>query len=72
MKKLSTIKEGSIVKVVKIAAGRGAVGRLSAMGLLPNIELTVVKNSCCGAVMVTVKGSKIMLGHGMADKILVK
>ena len=68
---LSTIKSGKKVKLAGIEAGRGLNSRLAAMGLLPNVEITVVNNSHPGPFVISVKGSKIMLGRGMADKIMV-
>jgi len=68
---LSTIKSGRIVKLVCIEAGRGLNSRLAAMGLLPNVEITVINNGHPGPFVVSVKGSRMMLGRGMADKIMV-
>ena len=71
LRSLSMVGVGEMVRVVKINAGRGLNSRLAAMGLVPNTELTVVSNSHPGPFVLTVKGSKIMLGRGMAHKIMV-
>ena len=68
---LSTIKSGRKVKLTGIQAGRGLNSRLAAMGLLPNVEITVVNNGHPGPFVITVRGSRMMLGRGMADKIMV-
>ena len=68
---LSTIQSGKTVKLLSIEAGRGLNSRLTAMGLLPNVEITVVNNGHPGPFVVSVRGSKMMLGRGMADKIMV-
>jgi len=68
---LSTIKTGRTVKLAKVEAGRGLSSRLAAMGLLPKVEITVVSNGYPGPFVVGVKGSRMMLGRGMADKIMV-
>ena len=68
---LSTIKSGQKVKLARVEAGRGLNSRLAAMGLLPNVEITVVSNGHPGPFVVSVKGSRMMLGRGMADKIMV-
>ena len=68
---LSTVKAGQTVKLAGVEVGRGLNSRLAAMGLLPNVELTVVSNGHPGPFVVSVKGSRIMLGRGMADKITV-
>ncbi len=68
---LSMIRVGETVKVAKIEAGRGLNSRLAAMGLVPNAQVTVVSNSHPGPFVVMVKQSKMMLGRGMAHKIMV-
>jgi len=68
---LSAIKSGQTVKLNGVEVGRGLNSRLAAMGLLPNVEITVVNNGHPGPFVVSVKGSRIMLGRGMADKIMV-
>ncbi|MBN2182117.1 MAG: ferrous iron transport protein A, partial [Sedimentisphaerales bacterium] len=68
---LSNIKSGKRVRLVSIEAGRGLNSRLASMGLLPNVEITVVSNGHPGPFVISVKGSKMMLGRGMAHKIMV-
>ena len=68
---LSEIRSGQKVKLIRIEAGRGLINRLVSMGFFPNVEITVIKNSHPGPFVVSVKGSKIMLGRGMANKIMV-
>jgi Fe2+ transport system protein FeoA len=60
------------VQMVDIEAGKGLKGRLAAMGLVPGAEIMTVNNGHQGAFVISVKGSKIMLGKGMAHKIMVK
>jgi len=68
---LSTIQSGKRVKLVCVEAGRGLSSRLAAMGLLPNVEITVINSGHPGPFVISVKGSRMMLGRGMADKIMV-
>ena len=70
-KSLSTVKAGEKVKLIGINAGRGLNNRLTAMGLVPNVELTVVSNGHPGPFVISVKDSKMMLGRGIAHKIMV-
>jgi len=70
-KPLSTVKAGETVKLVAINAGRGLNSRLIAMGLVPNVELTVVSNEHPGPFVISVKDSRMMLGRGIAHKIMV-
>jgi DtxR family Mn-dependent transcriptional regulator len=68
---LSKIQAGETVQLVGIEAGRGLNSRLTAMGLIPNVKITVVNNSHPGPFVISVKGSKMILGRGMAHKIMV-
>jgi len=68
---LSKIKPGQKVKLVSINAGHGLNGRLATMGLIPNAQLNVISNSHPGPFVVQVKDSRIILGRGMANKIMV-
>jgi len=70
-KPLSNVKAGQKVRVVSIDAGRGLAGRLLAMGIIPNSEIAMLTESSSGPVVIEVKGSKVMLGRGMAQKIIV-
>jgi Fe2+ transport system protein FeoA len=54
-----------------IHAGRGLRSRLVAMGLVVNVQITVVNNRHPGPFVISVRGAKMMLGRGMADKIMV-
>ena len=42
IKPLSLIKTGRTVRLVGVDAGRGLKNRLASMGVLPNVEITVV------------------------------
>lgn len=68
---LSKVQAGETVKLAGIKAGRGLNSRLASMGLVPNVKIKVVSNSRPGPFVISVKNSKIMLGRGMAHKIMV-
>ena len=68
---LSKVKAGETVKLAGIEAGRDLHSRLAAMGLVSNVEITVVSNNKTGPFVISVKNSKMMLGRGMAQKIMV-
>jgi len=72
MKSLADIRSGCAAAIVFVHGGRGAQCRLAELGLLPGEKLTMLHNSCCGPVTILVKGSKLSLGHGLAQKILVR
>jgi len=72
LRPLSQISNGERVSLVSIDAGHGLKTRLAAMGLLPGVEIAVVNNSHPGPFVVSVKNTKMILGRGMADKIIVQ
>jgi Fe2+ transport system protein FeoA len=68
---LSQVAEGQIVSVVAIAGGRGLRSRLTTMGLLPNTQIQVVHNGRSGPFVISIKNSRMAIGKGVADKIMV-
>ena len=71
IRSLSKVRAGETVKIARIEAGRGLNSRLASMGLVPNVQITVVKNTHPGPFVISIKNSKVMLGRGMAHKIMV-
>lgn len=69
---LSLVKAGEKVQFVRINAGRGLNSRLASMGLVAGTEIRVVSNSHPGPFVIVVKDTRVMLGRGMAHKIMVK
>jgi Fe2+ transport system protein FeoA len=68
---LTMIDEGGTAVLRSIEGGRQLKGRLAALGLLPGAELEVIQNSGNGPFVIAVKGSRIVIGRGMAAKISV-
>lgn len=69
---LADITNGTKVRLLKIDAGRGLKVRLAAMGLLAGAEFKVMNNGHPGPCVIDLKGSRMVLGRGMAGKIIVK
>lgn len=69
---LSTVGAGESVRVVRIGAGRGLNNRLASMGLVASTQLRVVSNGHPGPFVLIVKDAKVVLGRGVAQKILVQ
>lgn len=69
---LSAVKPGETVLVKNIVAGKGLRRRLLAMGIIPGQQVRVLLNDRSGPVVVSVKGVRVMLGRGMAGKIMVE
>jgi Fe2+ transport system protein FeoA len=68
---LAVVEAGRRVYIVGLNAGQGLQGRLAAMGLVPGTPVEVIRNSPRGPFIVSVRGTRIALGHGMAQKIMV-
>jgi ferrous iron transport protein A len=69
---LSIVQAGRRVRLVAVNAGHGLLSRLTGMGLVPGVEIEVLRNSMHGPFLIAVKGGRIMLGRGMAQKIMVE
>jgi Fe2+ transport system protein FeoA len=69
--RLAGLKSGSKARLVAIGGDQGIQAKMAAMGLLPGTMLEVVRESKNGPVLISVRGSRIMLGHGLAGNIEV-
>ena len=69
---LSQVSRGKKVTIKMIQAGRGLQARLASMGLIPGVEIRVMQNQPVGPFVIAFKGSRILLGRGMARKIYVE
>jgi Fe2+ transport system protein FeoA len=68
---LSMVARG-MVKVLRIEGGFGMTDRLRPMGILPGTDIEIVQNDTAGPMIVSVKGSRVIIGRGMAQKIHVR
>ena len=68
---LSEVTEGQTVNIIRIDGGRDLRSRLTTMGLLPKTRIKVVRNGKSGPFVINVKNSKMVLGRGIVDKIMV-
>lgn len=68
---LTMVKAGQRVHLLAVDAGRGLRARLADMGLIPGVEIEVVSNALHGPFIVAVKGCRMVLGHGITQKIMV-
>lgn len=69
---LSTVTSGDTVRLVRVRAGRGLNSRLASMGFVPDVRIRVVSNSHPGPFVVVIKDVKMVLGRGVAQKILIQ
>lgn len=69
---LSAVPTGRSVVLRRIREGHGLVTRLAAMGFVPGVTMEVRQNDQHGPVVVGMKGGRVMLGRGMAEKMAVE
>ena len=70
---LITLKEGKETKIVSIIGGRAASKRLADLGLTPGTSLRVVEKApLFGPIVIEVRGSRLILGRGLASKVFVE
>lgn len=62
---------GSKVRLVSVNGGKQMTSRLAAMGLMPGVEVEIISNSPGNPFILDVRGSRLVLGRGMAHKIFV-
>lgn len=68
---LAMISAGEVVRVIDIRAGRGLIKRLTDMGLTPGVNIKIINSQRPGPVVIELRGSRLVLGHGVAQKIMV-
>jgi len=68
---LDATRPGQRVRVADITGGQDMRARLCAMGLTPGMSAEVV-STAGGPIVLKVLGSRLMIGHGMAAKIMVR
>ena len=69
---LNAVPAGRIVVLRRIREGHGLTSRLAAMGFVPGVTIEVHRNDRNGPVVVGLKGGRVMLGRGMAEKMAVE
>ncbi len=68
---LSMVAKGERVRLAKVRAGACMCSRLSALGLTPGVEMTIVQDAG-GPLLLEVRNSRLAIGRGMAHRILVE
>ncbi|WP_024787725.1 MULTISPECIES: FeoA family protein [unclassified Lebetimonas] len=68
---LSMANVGSRLKIIDICGRKKAMERLLAMGISTGIEITLLKNDG-GPLLIKAGESRIALGFGLANKIIVE
>lgn len=69
---LSSVRPGQTVKVSVINGGLSLNRRLADMGLVPGTSVRVLRGHGMGPTLVELRGSQLVLGFGVAKKIMVE
>jgi Fe2+ transport system protein FeoA len=72
MLSLATVSIGKKVRLESIRGGDKVSHRLTSLGFTPGAEINVVQNYGRGPLIVKVRGSRVALGRGEAQKIIVQ
>ena len=69
---LNKVKENTSVELEELCNNGRLRRKLQEMGLTKGVKFTVINNTHNGPVVINVRGSKLALGLGMSEKIMVK
>jgi ferrous iron transport protein A len=69
---LTMVTPGRSAKVSAVRAGWGLQRRLADMGLIPGRTVKVINNQRRFPIIIDLMGTRLGLGHGVAQKILVE
>jgi Fe2+ transport system protein FeoA len=68
---LSVVSQGRKVKIFSLSGGRRMQERLVSMGLGPGSEIEVMRKGAPGPFIIAVKETRLAIGGGMAQRIMV-
>lgn len=68
---LTDCSPGAVVRVIHLSGGPEARRKMLDLGIVPGEELKVSRNDGNGPLLVLVRGTSMMIGRGLADKIRV-
>ncbi|MGQ9500237.1 MAG: FeoA family protein [Dissulfurimicrobium sp.] len=69
---LAMVENGRRVRLVSVEGGYNFKRRLSVLGLVPGVEVEMIRNPLRGPVIIGLKESRLVLGRGMAQKVIVR
>lgn len=68
---LTMLRPGNQARVLEVRGGRGGRQRLYSMGIYPGQVLSVVRGGAGGPVIVEARGSRVVIGRGMAHRVMM-
>jgi DtxR family Mn-dependent transcriptional regulator len=69
---VSELRPDQVGTIVDLSGGRSFMARLLALGCSPGTEVKMVHNSGHGPLIVSVRGTRVALGRGEAERLRVK
>ena len=69
---LSDVHSGRSVRISRMTGGHHFLSRLASLGFTPGADLQVVQNYGRGPIIVILRDTRVALGRGEAQKILVE
>jgi Fe2+ transport system protein FeoA len=72
---LDTLSPGEDARVIALRGGREFQHRIQSMGVSMGSELSVIQNNGDGehgGIVIRVGDTRLMIGHGMASKVIVR
>jgi ferrous iron transport protein A len=69
---LGDVRSGRSVRIRRMTGGHHFLSRLASLGFTPGADLQVVQNYGRGPIIVTLRDTRVALGRGEAQKILVE
>jgi ferrous iron transport protein A len=69
---LSAVRSGESVQIRSMEGGHQFLSRLASLGFTPGAHLPVVQNYGRGPLIVSLRDTRVALGRGEAQKILVE
>ena len=70
--RLSDLHNGEQAFITSLGHGMGINSRLTSLGFTPGVPVIVMQNYGHGPLVVSVRGTRIALGRGEANKIAVQ
>lgn len=64
--------EGQEVTLAQVRGGRRFLHRMAEMGLTPGARFRILKKGRPGPFIIGLRETRLMLGHGMVQRVLVR
>ena len=69
---LGGVQSGQLVQISSLKGGRQFLSRLASLGFTPGAKLQVIQNYGHGPIIVRLRDTRVALGRGEAERILVQ